>query len=530
MEPMRDNRMLLQRSRTDLRYDKGESRMRKSRKMIKRKITAVLLLAMVLSTGCGKKNKAFAQNDPTEPETNSVNEDTDFHTEQETVTEDAADSDYENSLSLYSPIIEEMESEFGAFEIDVNKIEEYEDGYCVEANGLCYLELIDFDNDGIQELLAAAKHKNDKEYTVFVYSLENGKAEKLIESDELMNNYLNHYRDLRIITNNDQKSFIDGGCSLDEWSYYEIYGMKSDHTFGLISASCDREEYNQNTDTYEIEYYVFSEPPYRLNWVDAENSIVSEEQYKEIIDEWIYTRQYEGRSWITFMDTIYELGLKNGGYCAVNGDLLKESVEKVKKMVEYNHNNADHGSDGIDEEITDEWKQSYLEYIQEDQDFIEETTYDFCYIDNDRIPEIVISYGVEASGTRIISYQNGEVIEVNLSRLGGLQYIEKQGLLYNSTMIMGVISDEVYRLDDGRFTRLGFGERTLMDDHGNEFTYRWEDQDVNEKEYLEHIEALFDSEKAIKEDVELPFFKGEVYFKLISSTWTDDAVSKTYVK
>ena len=69
-----------------------------------------------------------------------------------------------------------------------------------------------------------------------------------------------------------------------------------------------------------------------------------------------------------------------------------------------------------------------------------------------------------------------------------------------------------------------------MDDHGNEFTYRWEDQDVNEKEYLEHIEALFDSEKAIKEDVELPFFKGEVYFKLISSTWTDDAVSKTYVK
>lgn len=152
------------------------------------------------------------------------------------------------------------------------------------------------------------------------------------------------------------------------------------------------------------------------------------------------------------------------------------------------------------------WREAYKKYIQADKDVTEYTSYDMIYIDCDHVPEILISYGVEALGTRILSFQKGRVVDLLLPRLGGVRYHPFKDRLYNSVMHMGYGSDQVYNLDRTGFRLLGEGERNAVDEKSDsEFTYKWAGRTVTEKEYYSRIDELFDRGTSSMPEEYLPF-------------------------
>ncbi|MBQ8053448.1 MAG: zinc ribbon domain-containing protein [Lachnospiraceae bacterium] len=239
----------------------------------------------------------------------------------------------ENDISLYGEVIEKLESEYGPLDINAYKLggrPAYENA-CAEAVGLCYLALIDFDDDGTEELLAAAKHIEDEEYTVFVYTIEDGSVKNLIISDEMIDNFYDNYRNLYIKTNYAGQSFIDGGFGLDGWNYYKIFGIK-DKEMGLISASSITESYNEETSIYEKQYYILDTPPRKITYDHLRGNEVTKEQYESAIDEWIWNYRYDYRI-ISLKQGLSEEDLAKGVYYDIDRNGLETEISNVKERV-----------------------------------------------------------------------------------------------------------------------------------------------------------------------------------------------------
>ena len=253
-----------------------------------------------------------------------------------------------NSISLYGEVIDKLEAEYGPLDIyayELSNRPDYESG-CVEADGLCYLELIDFNDDGVRELLAVAKHREDEEYTVFIYTIEDGSVNNLITSDVLLDNYLDNYRNLYIETNYAGKSFIDGGFGFDGWSYFKIYGMR-DKEFGLISASSITEYYDEDIGSYKKQYYILDTPPQNIELDSLRNWEVSKKQYQDTIDEWIWKYRYDYRI-IPLKRTVSRDNLASGYYDDVDLSELETGINNVKEQVASGADEAESGQQSVD--------------------------------------------------------------------------------------------------------------------------------------------------------------------------------------
>ena len=149
----------------------------------------------------------------------------------------------------------------------------------------------------------------------------------------------------------------------------------------------------------------------------------------------------------------------------------------------------------------DSWKNAYAEYLESDPELDEDYSYNaskcgFIYLDADDIPEMFIHYGIEASGTRILSYKNGEVVDFLFSRLYGIQYLEREGLVYNVVGHMGVAADTIVYLDDDGFHSLGSGSRFAGEEISDYIRFEWEGEEVSEEKYMNEIKSLFDVDRA----------------------------------
>lgn len=249
----------------------------------------------------------------------------------------------------YASVIEMLEKEYGTFGIKIGDkpLVQYANGadYLVEAIGLCYLRLIDFNNDGVQELLAVAKHENDPEYTVMVYTQNKGRAEQLISSEGLttFHNYYkdsgySYCRDLVLLTNANQQTFINSGFMTDLYFYDEIYGYE-DSEFKLISATLVKSYYlEDNHYPYDAhftqEYYVFDEPMGMMDdyLEDFGQWRTTKEEYYKALPSWFGQQIIEDR--INFKDSIFSSSIAEGDYYDLDPEALKKSVEQVKQEVE----------------------------------------------------------------------------------------------------------------------------------------------------------------------------------------------------
>ena len=83
---------------------------------------------------------------------------------------------------------------------------------------------------------------------------------------------------------------------------------------------------------------------------------------------------------------------------------------------------------------------TYQEYIDENETYFD--GYLLAYLDEDDIPELIAIGNCEAAGQMIITYREGELLENQIGRLGGLRYAKKQNFYYNSNGNMGHYYDE----------------------------------------------------------------------------------------
>ena len=98
-----------------------------------------------------------------------------------------------------------------------------------------------------------------------------------------------------------------------------------------------------------------------------------------------------------------------------------------------------------------DWKKLYLDFLNNMRD-PDGNPYDpsifstgFIYVNNDSVPEMVISTMSEAGGNLIAGIFHGEVKTYQTARLG-LRYVEKRNIIDNADGHMGGYYDELLRM------------------------------------------------------------------------------------
>lgn len=104
-----------------------------------------------------------------------------------------------------------------------------------------------------------------------------------------------------------------------------------------------------------------------------------------------------------------------------------------------------------------DWMQKYVEYVRGNDYFYTDERifyiwqkWGLAYIDDDTIPEMLLLYGCEATGNKVLTIHGGTVSEWNSWRCG-VSYIPKSGLINNEDGSMGHYYDRIIKLEDGEF-------------------------------------------------------------------------------
>lgn len=154
-----------------------------------------------------------------------------------------------------------------------------------------------------------------------------------------------------------------------------------------------------------------------------------------------------------------------------------------------------------------EWKQAYIDYINEhrDQPMADDFLYKLVDINGDAIPELYVNYGTTAAGDAICTYAGGSVVEQSMWNYG-FSYLEGQNRFRNAGGHMDVYYDKIYTIENGQFVLLcqgnyGASDNThvSLDSNGLPiYTYRWNGTEVaSEAEYTDLLHQAYDMQKAV---------------------------------
>lgn len=138
------------------------------------------------------------------------------------------------------------------------------------------------------------------------------------------------------------------------------------------------------------------------------------------------------------------------------------------------------------------WKKLYADFIAKDQwcqNYA--TSAKFLYINNDKIPEIYIQGRDAASGNALLTIYKGKVYFENLDGHGGLDYVEKKGIVYLYGGHMDSYYDSIGKLVKGKVVIKNGGyfgaednSNVKVDANNNPiYDYYWENKKVSEKKY-----------------------------------------------
>lgn len=144
-----------------------------------------------------------------------------------------------------------------------------------------------------------------------------------------------------------------------------------------------------------------------------------------------------------------------------------------------------------------QWKQAYEDFINQDEWFGGTETYQVIYVDGDNIPELFVASHATAVGSRLLTYHDGAVRAEFISGEGGISYLKKNNLIWNSDGRQGVYCDEFYQIIDGVPAVVATGTREVladryMDDSWDEedFQYWWNGEQCSWEEYQSAMDSL----------------------------------------
>ena len=151
--------------------------------------------------------------------------------------------------------------------------------------------------------------------------------------------------------------------------------------------------------------------------------------------------------------------------------------------------------------IDDSWKGVYADFLEKELDTIipeydenwrDEWTFGLIYVNDDPMPELVVSSGYEAAGNIIGTVIQGKVEYIYTSRLSFF-YKQFGGVLDNADGNMGYYHDYVYRITDKGFDFIHAGNNyEEMDQDGKSLGvhFAMDDAEVTEEAYNKTIEDL----------------------------------------
>ncbi len=143
-----------------------------------------------------------------------------------------------------------------------------------------------------------------------------------------------------------------------------------------------------------------------------------------------------------------------------------------------------------------DWELAYIKYLSTLESG-GSCTYSLIYVDEDDIPELVIDTGYEAGGCMLLTWHENSLDTLQTSRLY-FNYIEKGNLLCNSEGHMGYYYDDIYTIQNGKWTYLSGGtygdppQGPALDENGIPvYIYNWNGTDVSEDEYQANLNAVY---------------------------------------
>lgn len=150
------------------------------------------------------------------------------------------------------------------------------------------------------------------------------------------------------------------------------------------------------------------------------------------------------------------------------------------------------------DEYTDKnakWTEAYKQLLNDpDAEFL---NYSLIYLDNDEIPEIIMyDKALDNSFMKIATYKDGRcvVLYPDDYAIYEVLYIEKSGLFYSEGGMSGFYPFCIYKLDNGNFERLAYGNISEMPDGEGELKteYYLRGNKTTSEEYHAEIDKYID--------------------------------------
>ena len=350
--------------------------------------------------------------------------------------------------------------------------------------GLCFAQLVDFDGNGEEELVAAYYDSEQADsgvmsaYTIEVWSCDDGTLSLLHTQDSYSGS---DYETECFLAEAGDISYIISGYSGGDGYLMEYYTL-SDGSMVLT----------ESLDVYASTagYLVNGEEMTDEAFTAAEN-----EWMGQLTDESVY---------YFFVDTmVYGQGCLE--------DTMEELEETLAELTELLQIEA---AEEEEEAADIDWAQAYLDYladaVEADVGYSDRmglsigdssSTYDgigLIYVNDDEIPELVLLGSSEAVGCLVLTVSAAGAVDVLQTNRLYFYYIEKGNILDNSEGIMGMYWDTIYSIDeDGTWQMTASGTYEAVDEDYDNLEYYWNGVSVTEEEYYDYVESYIDKDTAL---------------------------------
>lgn len=214
-------------------------------------------------------------------------------------------------LKIYERPVRQLEEKFGEIRVSRTLYTIEKDDDLREVNGVCHLQLIDFNNDGIKDLLAICKNEFEYSYWTYIYTISNGDAICVFKDDYKEFTYKNkNIISVNIANLEDGRNVIEAGNINQHTQYHYFYGFKNPD-YGLMTGFY--------ADDLHDSYTIDNEECTFDQWVNA-------------LEKWPYTnlKDSSNHNWHT---TRHQIILCDDGTDIIDQKQLQTMVDECKKDI-----------------------------------------------------------------------------------------------------------------------------------------------------------------------------------------------------
>lgn len=405
------------------------------------------------------------------------------------------------AYALFYDKIQELQDQYGEGQtVDGPRADEQ------WAEGLSFVRLLDFNEDGIEELVVAHCPQGlTIDYNTPGY----------------MDTFMGEFN-VEVYQFNSDTSTLDqvyAGPTCFTNGGLIFVNIRADHNGGYAISGVDNKPISDDADTAvftENQYVLASAEDGTLKSVTLSTETIgmytqnAEQRYYidgKAVDEQQFNEQQDklGLTDPTAYElhsTLYNPGFTEDEYsCQKTLDDTKTTVEQILQGMMHGFDDGTVDSANVNRTKDSEaWKQAYIDRInQEANDSAHGTsgTYMLIDIDGNDIPEVYTRWSSEVEGGDVYSYAQGKVIEQSIDR-SGFSYIEGQSLFMNYGGVMGNYFNLVYSIENGRFVEVANGQYVEENNNGNwSYRYYWDGKEVSESEYADTLNDVYDTSQAV---------------------------------